>query len=142
MRPHARRTGVVVEELDREVLVYDLARNAAHCLQGVTALVWRRRASWPIRFTALLLATLLSSPHVLVYDSVLLAPALVWLIDQAQTSGQRWVGAMAVLLAIAFVLPVARLSFLPLTIPLMAGLLAICLVQALPDASPPGGGRH
>ncbi len=41
MRPHARRTGVVVEELDREVLVYDLARNAAHCLQGVTALVWR-----------------------------------------------------------------------------------------------------
>jgi hypothetical protein len=41
MRPHARRTGVVVEEIDGEVLVYDLARNEAHCLQGVTALVWR-----------------------------------------------------------------------------------------------------
>ena len=108
----------------------------------VTAMVWRRSASWPMRFTALLLATLLSSPHVLVYDSVLLAPAIVWLIDQAGTSGQRWVGAMAALLAIAFVLPVARLSFLPLTIPLMAGLLAVCFVQALPDASAAGGGRH
>jgi len=107
----------------------------------VTAMVWRRSASWPMRFTALLLATLLSSPHVLVYDSLLLAPAMVWLIDQAGTSGQRWVGAMAALLAIAFVLPVARLSFLPLTIPLMAGLLAVCFVQALPDASPAGGGR-
>jgi hypothetical protein len=66
----------------------------------------------------------------------------VWLIDQAQTTGRRWIGAMAVLLAIAFVLPVARVSFLPLTIPLMAGLLAVCFVPALPDASLPGGDRH
>lgn len=41
MRPHARKTGVVVEEVDGEVLVYDLARNQGHCLRGVTALVWR-----------------------------------------------------------------------------------------------------
>lgn len=109
----------------------------------VTAMVWRRRASWPIRFTALLLATLLCSPHVLVYDSVLLAPAMVWLIDLAKTSGQRWVGALAVLLAIAFVAPAARLSFLPLTVPLMTGLLAVCFfVRGLPDVSPAGGSRH
>src|SRR5262245_336469 len=41
MRPHARKTGVVVEDIDGEVLVYDLARNQAHCLRGITALVWR-----------------------------------------------------------------------------------------------------
>ena len=41
MRPHARKTGVVVEEVDGEVLVYDLARNQGHCLRGITALVWR-----------------------------------------------------------------------------------------------------
>ena len=41
MRPHARKTGVVVEEVDGEVLVYDLARNEGHCLRDVTALVWR-----------------------------------------------------------------------------------------------------
>jgi hypothetical protein len=41
MRPHARKTGVVVDEVDGEVLVYDLARNQGHCLGGITALVWR-----------------------------------------------------------------------------------------------------
>ena len=41
MRPHARKTGVVVEEVEGEVLVYDLARNQGHCLGGITALVWR-----------------------------------------------------------------------------------------------------
>jgi hypothetical protein len=41
MRPLARKTGVVVEEVDGEVLVYDLDRGQAHCLKGATALVWR-----------------------------------------------------------------------------------------------------
>jgi|SRR5689334_11535572 len=41
MRPLARKTGLVVEEVDGEILVYDLDRNEAHCLKGVTALVWR-----------------------------------------------------------------------------------------------------
>jgi hypothetical protein len=41
MKPQARKTGVVVEEIDAEVLVYDLGRDEAHCLKQVTALVWR-----------------------------------------------------------------------------------------------------
>ena len=41
MRPHARKTGVVVEEVGGEILVYDLARSHGHCLRGITALVWR-----------------------------------------------------------------------------------------------------
>jgi hypothetical protein len=41
MRPQARTTGIVVDEVEGEVVVYDLGRNAAHCLKGVTSLVWR-----------------------------------------------------------------------------------------------------
>lgn len=41
MRPQARTTGIVVDEVEGEVVVYDLGRSAAHCLKGVTSLVWR-----------------------------------------------------------------------------------------------------
>ncbi len=41
MRPEARTSGIVVEEIDGEILVYDLARDEAHCLKDLTALVWR-----------------------------------------------------------------------------------------------------
>lgn len=41
MRPEARTTGIIVEGIDREVLVYDLGRDEAHCLKDLTALVWR-----------------------------------------------------------------------------------------------------
>jgi hypothetical protein len=40
--PHARRDGLVVRELPDEVLVYDLERNRAHCLNSTAAAVWRR----------------------------------------------------------------------------------------------------
>ena len=38
--PEARRDGLVVQELSGEVLVYDLRRNKAHCLNSTAALVW------------------------------------------------------------------------------------------------------
>jgi Coenzyme PQQ synthesis protein D (PqqD) len=39
--PRARKTGLVVTELDGEVLVYDLERDTAHALNGTAAAVWR-----------------------------------------------------------------------------------------------------
>ncbi len=42
MLPEARTDGLVVEELADEVLVYDLQRHQAHCLNRTAALVWRR----------------------------------------------------------------------------------------------------
>lgn len=39
--PLARTEGLVVEALDDEVLVYDLERHRAHCLNGTAAVVWR-----------------------------------------------------------------------------------------------------
>ena len=38
--PHARSDELVVTELDDEVLVYDKARDKAHCLNQSAALVW------------------------------------------------------------------------------------------------------
>lgn len=40
LMPRARREGLIVEELDGKVLVYDLDTNKAHCLNGTSALVW------------------------------------------------------------------------------------------------------
>ena len=40
--PQARTTGVVVEHLADEVLVYDLERDRAHCLNLAAARVWEK----------------------------------------------------------------------------------------------------
>lgn len=40
--PQARAAGLVVSEVDKETLVYDLESNKAHCLNQTAALVWKR----------------------------------------------------------------------------------------------------
>lgn len=40
IRPRARTSGIIVERLDGEVLVYDLERDRAHCLNEQAATVW------------------------------------------------------------------------------------------------------
>lgn len=39
--PRARKEGLIVRELADEVLVYDLERDKAHCLNVTSALVWK-----------------------------------------------------------------------------------------------------
>ena len=41
VKPQAREAGLVIEELDDELLVYDLDRDKAHCLNSTAAMVWR-----------------------------------------------------------------------------------------------------
>lgn len=41
MNPVARKSGLVVRELSDEVVVYDLERNEAHCLNATAAAVFR-----------------------------------------------------------------------------------------------------
>ena len=41
-RPCARREGLVVQELSDEVLVYDLDRHKAHCLNQAAAMIWKQ----------------------------------------------------------------------------------------------------
>jgi hypothetical protein len=38
--PHARRSGLIIKEAEGEVLIYDLERNKAHCLNETAAKVW------------------------------------------------------------------------------------------------------
>lgn len=39
--PVARKTGLVIQEVPEEVLVYDMETNKAHCLNKSAALVWQ-----------------------------------------------------------------------------------------------------
>ena len=39
--PHARRSGLIIKEADSEVLIYDLERDKAHCLNDTAARVWQ-----------------------------------------------------------------------------------------------------
>jgi len=39
--PVARKTGLVIQEMAEEVLVYDLETNKAHCLNQTAAAVWK-----------------------------------------------------------------------------------------------------
>lgn len=40
--PAARREGIILKEVDGELLVYDLERNKAHCLNESAAAIWKR----------------------------------------------------------------------------------------------------
>ena len=40
--PSARRTGIIRKEVDGELLVYDLTRDKAHCLNESAAAIWKR----------------------------------------------------------------------------------------------------
>jgi hypothetical protein len=40
-RPRARKEGLLVREVQDELLIYDLERDKAHCLNETAALVWR-----------------------------------------------------------------------------------------------------
>lgn len=41
VQPQARKEGLVVQEMPEEVLVYDLDRHEAHCLNSAAVGVWR-----------------------------------------------------------------------------------------------------
>lgn len=41
VNPKAREEGLVIEELEDELLVYDLDRHKAHCLNSTAVAVWR-----------------------------------------------------------------------------------------------------
>ena len=71
-----------------------------------TIACWKRSASLPLKYSALLFATVLAAPHLTVYDLVILAPAFLlladWLYGQPLTSRARQLGA---LLYLAFITP-------------------------------------
>jgi len=100
---------------------------------GVLALAvrcWQSGATLEIRFAALLWASVLASPHLTVYDLVILAPAFLWLGDWAMANGESafagWARLLLYLCYPLFLLgPLARLTHLQLSVVAVTGLLWI-----------------
>ncbi len=89
--------------------------QSATMLAGIILVVWMwaRRTSMALRASSLVLGILLFSPHIWFYDVVLLAVALAWLWQEANTKG--WLPLEKPLLLLAWFMPL--LTFL-----LMVGL--------------------
>ncbi len=105
---------------------------------------WKSGASLEVRYAALLLATVLVSPHLTVYDLVILAPAFMLLGDWALAHGEsRFAGPVQLLLYLCYPLfllgPLARFTHLQLSVAAMIGLLWITTqIAAQPDGKQTG----
>jgi hypothetical protein len=96
---------------------------------------WRSRAPLNMRYSVLLLATVLVAPHLTVYDLVILAPAFLLLGDWLQMAVHPRARAMQALLYISYPLfllgPVARFTHIQLSVLVMAELVWICRQEIL-----------
>jgi hypothetical protein len=106
------------------------------CLVGAVAIlalavcVWRSGSSLSVRFPALLLATVLVSPHLTVYDLIILAPAFLLLGDWAAAQREQWFAIrIQQLLYLCYPLflmgPLTRITHLQLSVLAMTALLWI-----------------
>ncbi|MGA2746931.1 MAG: glycosyltransferase family 87 protein [Candidatus Sulfotelmatobacter sp.] len=89
-------------------LAFALYVLSAAAVLGLTIACWKRVPTVPLslRYSALLLASVLVAPHLTVYDLVILAPAFIlladWLISQNSTRSAWWLGT---LLYLTYMLP-------------------------------------
>ena len=93
--------------------------------------VWRSSSSLSVRFSALLLATVLVSPHLTVYDLIILAPAFLLLGDWAwHIVSKQFALRIQQLLYLCYPLflmgPLTRITHLQLSVLAMTALLWIC----------------
>lgn len=101
---------------------------SAVLVSAIAVVCWRSRLDLSLRFSALLLATVLLAPHLTVYDLVILAPAFLflcdWIVTQPNNSVTRH---LKLVLYLAFVLPLlgplARWTRFQPSVPVMAAIL-------------------
>ena len=95
-------------------------------------LCWKRGGPLGVRFSALLIATVLVSPHLTVYDLVILAPVFLLMGDGAMGS-EALRRRTALLLYLCFVLPLigplSMWTHVQLSVPVMAALLWVVYRQ-------------
>lgn len=101
---------------------------------------WRSGVSLDLRYAALLLATVLVSPHLTVYDLVILAPAFLLLGDWVMTHRDS-ASSISMLLYACYLLfllgPLARITHLQLSVLAMTALLWVTWRIAEPPVSLP-----
>jgi hypothetical protein len=94
---------------------------------GLTVACWRSRLPLSLRYSALLLSTVLLAPHLTVYDLVILAPAFLllsdWLITQTGATGARLKILLYLVFALPLLGPLARWTHFQLSVLVMAALL-------------------
>jgi alpha-1,2-mannosyltransferase len=103
---------------------------SAAVVLGLIIACWTRgqAAPLPLRYSAMLFASVLVAPHLTVYELVILAPAFIlladWLVGQPPTHSTRWLGT---LLYLAYTLPLigpfARWTHIQLSVIVMAATL-------------------
>jgi hypothetical protein len=97
-------------------------------VSALTITCWRSSLSLCLRYSALLLASVLLAPHLTVYDLTILAPAFLLLSDWIATQANHPAAPhLKLLLYLAFALPLlgplARWTHFQLSVPVMAALL-------------------
>jgi Glycosyltransferase family 87 len=94
---------------------------------GLTIACWRSPMPLSLRYSALLLSTVLLAPHLTVYDLVILAPAFLLTSDWIVAQPNQATPHLKLLIYLAFVLPLlgplARWTHFQLSVPVMAALL-------------------
>jgi hypothetical protein len=100
---------------------------SALLVAGLTVACWRSRMPLSLRYSALLLSSVLLAPHLTVYDLVILAPAFLLLSDWIGTQPGNATPLLKLLLYLAFALPMvgplARWTHVQLSVLAMAALL-------------------
>jgi alpha-1,2-mannosyltransferase len=108
-------------------LAFALYVITAVAVLAMTLYCWRTRASLNLRFAALLLATVLVSPHLTVYDLVILAPAYLLLADWIVAEGRASARNLGMLLYLGYALPLfgplSIWTHLQLSVPALAAIL-------------------
>lgn len=104
---------------------------SAIAVLALATVCWKRSSSLSIRYSALLLATVIVSPHLTVYDLVILAPAFLFLGDWLASDESHPLKQSAAWLLYAcyplFLLgPLAQITHLQLSVLAMIWLLWIC----------------
>ncbi len=118
--------------------------DLAYMVQGAlavavaTALVWlwRSKAHYPFKAAAILIGTLLATPHSLDYDLMLLAPAIAYLAADGLARGfgpyeKTVLAALWIVPIVARTVPLA--SDIPLAVPLMLLVFALLLRRAIQE---------
>jgi hypothetical protein len=112
--------------------------TTAIVILGLATLLWRRSAPLSLRFSALLLATVLIAPHLTVYDLVILAPVFLLVADcliaQPKAARLRGVGPLLYLVyALPLLGPLSRWTHVQLSVVAMAALIYVlsCTTSAV-----------
>ena len=111
-------------------LSFTLYGLSAAIILFVTIRLWKRDQALALRYSALMLATVLVAPHLTVYDLVVLAPAILlladWLAGQPATREVRHAGTLLYLVyALPLVGILAHYSHVQLSVLAMAALVLV-----------------